>query len=85
MIKIVITKTTVTEYEEMTNILKSKTPTPIKGQKDRYSDEAPLFAEEYSVQPVRKTKTETVNLLEQQIEKDGEFDLAEVIKAVNRL
>jgi hypothetical protein len=85
MITIKITKTTVTPYEETTNFIVSKTPTNLRGKEGNYGDEKPLFDEKYAPSVAKKVKTETIAILEQNIEDDSSFDLAAVIVAINKL
>lgn len=85
MITIKITKTTVTPYEETTNFIVSKTPTTIKGKASQYADEQVQFDEKYAPSVAKKVKTETISILEQNIEDDSTFDLSAVIVAINKL
>lgn len=85
MITIKITKTTVIPYEETTNFIVKKTPTNIKGKASQYAEELVQFDEHYSPSVAKKVKTETISILEQNIEDDSTFDLAAVIVAINKL
>lgn len=85
MITIKITKTTTTPYEETVNYITKKTPTDKTKKRSQYADEEPLFDEEYAPSVAKKVKTETIDLLEQNIEDDSSFNLAAVIVAINKL
>jgi hypothetical protein len=89
MIKITIEKTTIRERKETENFIVKRTPTEYRQRESSYygggTEEKVVFAEEHEPREVTKQESATVKLLEQQIENDGDFDLASVIKAVNKL
>ena len=85
MITIQITRTTTRTWEEKQNLVVTRTPTAIVGKKDRYSEEANLFDETFAPGTVTQSRVEKVELLNQNIENDEQFNLAAVLKAINNL
>lgn len=51
----------------------------------RYSSQQTATNKKYEVKTVPSTKTETITLLEQQIQDDTAFDLTAVVKAINKI
>jgi hypothetical protein len=94
MIEITIKQTMWTTKKVQKNMLVKKTPTDVvkvTNTKNTYSsdrqDIEPQFIEEYAVGDVDETTSREYTLLKQEIplEKEGTFDLARVIKAINGL
>lgn len=85
MITIKITRTVETPFEVTENFIVTRKPTPIKAKESQYGDEKTLYDETYAPSVAKKVKTQTIELLEQNIENESTFDLAAVIKAVNSL
>lgn len=88
MIKITIEKTIVEEYKDTQNFVVKRTPTEHREKSSSsYSKETEkvVFIEESEPREITKRQSRTLTLLEQQIEIDSEFDLAAVIKAINKL
>ena len=87
MIKITVEKFTTEEYKETQNCVVKRTPTEHREKSGMYSGETEkvVFTEESEPREVTKRQRVKVDLLQQEIEKDEDFDLAAVIKAINRL
>jgi hypothetical protein len=87
MIKITIEKTITEQYKETMEFVTKRTPTEHREKSKSSYDpvETVVFAEEREPREVLKQRTRTVNILEQAIERDEDFDLAAVIKAINKL
>lgn len=85
MITVTITKTTTRDFTAIENFVKEEVPTGHRGKETNYGDEKPLFHRTYDVHDVKKSETKTVQLFEQRIEDDTDFDLAAVIVAINKL
>lgn len=84
-IKITIEQTTTHTGQETKNFIVSKTPTDLRGKENDYAGEKPLYVETYATEKVDVAKSVTFKLLEQTIESDVDFDIAAVIRAVNKL
>lgn len=83
MITVKITRTIPVEYEETQNFVTKKTY--VKDKEDSYGNKTPIFNEESAPSVAKRTKWDTVSILEQNIEDESKFDLAAVIRAVNSL
>jgi len=89
MITVRITRTVETPYEETVNYLVKETPTQItETERSSYSGsvtEKVQMVKEYAPSVAKKVKTQTIDLLEQNIEDESAFNLNAVIKALNNL
>jgi hypothetical protein len=87
MITIKITRTITTPYEETVNYLIKETPTEIvEESRSSYGGNVTntvQMVKEYAPSVAKKVKTETIGLLEQNIEDETKFDLPAVIRAIN--
>lgn len=83
MITITIRKTTNSTYEETTNYLVKETPTEVTEQ---YGNNKEVkMIKEYKTELATKTKSDTVELLNQNILDEEKFNLIAVIKAINNV
>ena len=87
MIKIKVEKTVTEQYKETVEFVTKRTPTEHreKSSSSYGPSEKVVFEEEREPRELLKQRSRTVNLLEQEIENDADFDLAAVIKAINKL
>jgi hypothetical protein len=85
MIKITIEKTVTAEHKETVEFVTERTPTEHREKSDYDRQEKVVFAEKREPREVTKQESRTLKLFEQQIENDADFDLASVIKAINKL
>ena len=85
MIKITIEKTTEKVWTTRENVVTKETPTEQREDNNYGHGTKPVMAREFSVQEVSRRDSTRVNLLEQVIENDADFDLAAVIVAINKL
>ena len=87
MITIRITRTTTEQYSVMENMVATEEPTQIVQAAESQYDRAPKVTYNRTYKPVavNKSREITTTLLEQNIEKDEEFKLADVILAINGL
>jgi hypothetical protein len=67
------------------NLIKHRTPTGFTKPSDYGNKTEMAFEDEYEIVNVPETKSMTTTLLVQEIANDNDFDLADVIKAINGL
>lgn len=86
MIEIKITKTITQEYKANEQFVVDEEPVAGTNIEEKYSNEKkPAYKRSFDVREVLKYRDIVIDLHKQQIEKDEDFKLVEVIKAINNI
>ncbi len=85
MISIKIKQSGSSKFSVRENVVTKRTPTQYVEDSDYGNKKKVVFADEFAIQEVEKVKEWESTLLEQNIVDDADFDLAAVIKAINKL